>query len=380
MRPEQNRPELSSSSILLLGIDDPIALPVVRSLGWTFPDTVLHGLSRRPGKEGSVRYSRYLRSHGFLESQDESGMVAEIVQRIRETNASLLLPADEFFVRFLSLHREQLADRVRLPPLPEVETFDKLVNKYRLNLLLEEQQFPHARSVLLDHSDRDAAGDQIGFPCLIKPVRGSAGKGIRGIATREELRQLTEAFSLAERREHLLQEFIPGQNIDCSFLALDGAIRAYTVQKGLSSHGFLFSTAIRLEDHPGIIGLTRKLVELTGYSGLAHLDFRLDERDGQPKLIDFNARFWYSLLGSKASGVDFAGLYCQAAEGTPFPSPRFTKTTYLMGRSSIRYLRDQKWKMIFPPAWKEVLTDLGERVADPLPEVARFFPPSWKKS
>ena len=45
-----------------------------------------------------------------------------------------------------------------------------------------------------------------------------------------------------------------------------------------------------------------------GYYGLVELEFKLDSRDGQYKLLDVNARTWgYHALGA-AAGVDFSRM------------------------------------------------------------------------
>ncbi len=45
-----------------------------------------------------------------------------------------------------------------------------------------------------------------------------------------------------------------------------------------------------------------------GWSGVAMVEFRVDPRDGIPKLMEVNPRFWGSLQLSILSGVDFPHL------------------------------------------------------------------------
>ena len=54
-----------------------------------------------------------------------------------------------------------------------------------------------------------------------------------------------------------------------------------------------------------------------GYYGLVEVEYKVDPRDGVPKLLDVNARTWgYHTLGS-AAGVDFPYLLWLMACGQP---------------------------------------------------------------
>jgi len=59
------------------------------------------------------------------------------------------------------------------------------------------------------------------------------------------------------------------------------------------------------------------LLRAVNYYGLAELEYKLDPRDGQYKLLDFNARTWgYHSLGTRA-GVDFPYLLFKDQTGQP---------------------------------------------------------------
>jgi predicted ATP-grasp superfamily ATP-dependent carboligase len=51
-----------------------------------------------------------------------------------------------------------------------------------------------------------------------------------------------------------------------------------------------------------------ELLRAMRWHGVAMVEFRLDERDGSPKLMEVNGRFWGSLPLAVASGVDFPFL------------------------------------------------------------------------
>lgn len=346
-----------------------VMLPVVRALGPVLSgNTTIHTLSAKNGKINIPKFSKYIQSHFQLHGKSEEEILDELLERIKETGAGLILPVDEEYFRLLTVLKPKLQDHVSLPPLPDAGLFESLVNKALLNRLLEEYKLPHAETYPLGEVNASELKDDF-FPCLLKPVRGSSGNGII---------KLSDRFSLVHHTKNLpaddyvVQEFIPGDNLDCSLLAEDGIIKAYTIQRGLESRKFSFSTAIHFEKNELFLKVVQELIRQTGYSGIAHLDYRRDKRDGQCKLIDFNARYWVSLLGSKAAGVNFTLLNCLAAMGIPFGVPDFEEVTYMMGKSSISHYRRKLLGKSIRHASKPISTDLWDRVSDPFPELIRY--------
>ncbi len=357
------------SSILLLGIESEIALPVIRALGTVIPRPVpIHALSAENGTSSS-KYSKYIHTHHNLESTGEDALLIELVNKIKKTGADILLPIDEHNVRLLSNIKDRLKKYIHLPPLPSPFTFDSLVYKDKLYELLKRNKLPNADYYSVSKLDTSRL-DKLRYPIMLKPVRGSAGKGIIKV---NNISSLLTSLKRLKTDEYVLQEYIPGENIDCSLLAVDGNIKALTIQRGLKSTGFNFSTEIKFEKNEAVLNIVKKLVDLTDYSGVAHLDFRLDERDNQPKLVDFNARFWFSLLGSKAAGVNFALLSCLAAKNIIFDKPKYKEIKYLMGKSTVNFYYRKILNRDFHFYSNGISTDLWDRISDPLPDIMNML-------
>lgn len=358
------------TSILLLGAENIIALSIIRSLGAVLPKAKIHTLSPLDKKKSVPERSKYISSHHYFSSWEDD-FHHHLTEKIEETQADLVLPVGDVAVRVLSTLKSDLEGKVYLPPLPKLDTYYQLERKDQLADLLSLNDFPNAQTWLLDTIDVNKL-EEYQFPLLLKPINGSSGLGIKKINNKKSLAQV---LSRIEKEKYILQEIIAGQDIGCSILAVDGDIKAHTIQKVLGHKGFGVATAIRFIENDTVLEQTRRLVELTGYSGVAHLDYRLDERDGQPKLVDFNARFWFSLLGSKAAGVDFTLLCCLTAIGIPFNRPDYQKITYYAGMNTLRYY----FRKILSLGKKSYLTDtsvytdLRDRLIDPMPELARYI-------
>ena len=77
--------------------------------------------------------------------------------------------------------------------------------------------------------------------------------------------------------------------------------------------------------------LSERFLQAIDYYGLVELEYKLDPRDGQYKLLDVNARTWgYHSLGA-AAGVDFSHMLYADQVGLPV-SPS-------IGRSGVSWMR-----------------------------------------
>ena len=76
------------------------------------------------------------------------------------------------------------------------------------------------------------------------------------------------------------------------------------VARRLRQHPLEFgraSTYVETAEVPELETLSERLLRAVDYYGLVELEYKLDPRDGQYKLLDFNARTWgYHSLGSRA--------------------------------------------------------------------------------
>lgn len=356
-------------SVLILGTENIIVLPVIRALGRIMPQTKIFTLSPASNDRPAWASSKFIADHYYFFTTKKREKLRELINCIDLTKADIVIPADENYVRFMSEFQDTIKKHSLVPPLPSPEKFDRLVPKDKLNEFLIEKDLPHANNYRFD----DPAlhnWDIESTPLLLKSVRGSSGTGMRKISSITELHEITQNLN---PQKYFFQEEIAGEIIDCSFFAIEGEIKAYSIQKNLSKEGFNFSTAMEFINHKQVYKTTRKVVKESGYSGLANLDYCVDENDGQPKLIDFNARFWVSLSGSTAAGIDFTELYCLAALGHSIGGRKFKECIYLMGRSAMEHHKEKVKNLFSERSSSDIHTDLWERITDPEPEILRFM-------
>src|SRR5207302_2008072 len=80
------------------------------------------------------------------------------------------------------------------------------------------------------------------------------------------------------------------------------------------------STFVETINLPLLERLSERFLRAINYYGLVELEYKLDPRDGQYRLLDVNGRTWgYHTLGA-AAGVDFPSLLFadQTGESVPF--------------------------------------------------------------
>jgi D-aspartate ligase len=77
------------------------------------------------------------------------------------------------------------------------------------------------------------------------------------------------------------------------------------------------ATYVETIDAPEIDEYSERFIEAINYHGLVEIEYKRDDRDGEYKLLDVNARAWgFHALGG-AAGVDFPWLLYADALGLP---------------------------------------------------------------
>lgn len=105
---------------------------------------------------------------------------------------------------------------------------------------LERLGIPYPETVAVKSLNQaKAAASEMGYPVVVKPIKGFAGAGIRKARNSEQIEKVfIEASSVSKRL--LIQRFIEGVHASISFIASDTEIRILTVNEQLLGKQFLF--------------------------------------------------------------------------------------------------------------------------------------------
>ena len=213
-------------------------------------------------------------------------------------------------------------------------------NTYRL---AQELGIPTPTTYYPENVDQLSQLQSVAPPFAIKPaikehfVYATKAKAWRA-DNYDQLRILFEkASALAGNGEIMVQELIPGGGAQqfsyCAFFR-DGEAVGKMVVCRRRQHPLEFgraSTYVESLDVPILEELSERFLRAINYYGLVEVEFKLDPRDSQFKLLDVNARTWgYHSLGPRA-GVDFCHMLYSDQVGLPVP-PR-------VGRHGISWVR-----------------------------------------
>ncbi|EXX85699.1 hypothetical protein BG53_07725 [Paenibacillus darwinianus] len=199
---------------------------------------------------------------------------------------------------------------------------------------------------------------KLSFPVVVKPRNSSGSRGIRVVYAEEELPAVYEAVH-CEFPFPVLQAYIPaGIRYDvCLLYDREGRLKASFVQKELRHfpHPAGPSTMQQSVWMPELLERAKAVMSRLPWYGVAELEFMVDPRDGIPKFMEINPRFWGSLHLAVRSGVDFPRLLYRIALGERVKEV----TAYEVGRLC---------RNLFPGEALQVLVR---------PDRMRLDPPAW---
>lgn len=291
-----------------------------------------------------ARYSRYVsravRIPDMRDEQETVSTILDVGRRLR-LEGWVLYPTRDETVAALARRRKQVAAVFRVPTAPWSAVrcaWDKR-NTYRL---AGELGIPAPRT-WYPRTAEDLERIDCEPPFVIKPaikenfVYATKAKAWRADSRAELGRRFSEAMELVEPGEMMVQEMIPGdgrvQFAYCSFFKQGRSVASMVVQRR-RQHPPDFgraSTFVETVGLPQLEELSERFLEAIDYYGLVELEYKLDARDGEFKLLDVNARTWgYHSIGP-AAGVDFPQLLFADQLGETVPPTR--------AKSGVRWVR-----------------------------------------
>lgn len=267
-------------------------------------------------------------------------------------------------------------------PIPPFTTAIKALDKsLTLNVAGE---IPHPVTFSPEkYSDISKIAKKANYPLVIKPRTSSGSRGIRYVNNAAELiyyfKVTAEKYGIP-----LVQEYIPGDEMYgvSALLNKDAKVRAYFVHKRIRQFpltGGPSTYRVSVSNEP-IAKMGIKLLEEMGWYGVAMVEFKIDSRDGEPKLIEVNPRFWGSLSLAIEAGVDFPYLlYRLAMDGDVQPAHNYkvgVKSRFLLFGDVFHLLASQKNPKLITEFLRFYETNLSYDILDikdPLPAFVRMF-------
>ena len=278
------------------------------------------------------RYSRYCTKFVKLANLRDGRVAADSLLELGKRlglDGWVLYPTREELVAALSRYRAELSEVFRVPT-PDWEVVKWAWDKRNTYSLARELDIPTlVTHYYLENPDELDHLHNLNPPFAIKPAIKEhffyTTKAKAWLAnSHAELRTLFQKASQhAACEEIMVQELIPGggsqQFSYCAFFR-DGEAVGKMVVRRRRQHPLQFgraSTYVETLDIPVLEELSERFLRAIDYYGLIELEYKLDPRDSQFKLLDVNARTWgYHSLGVEA-GVDFSYMLYADQVGLP---------------------------------------------------------------
>lgn len=276
---------------------DIVSLAVARSLGKKNIDFSVCSKKEKP----LAFYSKYCKTTSV--SRNDVDFFSQL------SKDSIVYPMNETLMLQLAKNKKNLSCSLAFSEYPTLET---VINKSRLMHHAIENDIPCPKTVFIDRSeDIPEFSTTITFPAVLKPCRGSGGKGILFVNSHKEFRSVAFGF-FEQYGPFIIQEKIPFiQKYTVGVLCnADSKVRRVCAIKEIRNYPVDTGPACYAETvyYPELVKLSVKLMESLNYFGIADIDFLVDARTGKPALMEINPRFWGSLQVAINAGVDFPSL------------------------------------------------------------------------
>jgi predicted ATP-grasp superfamily ATP-dependent carboligase len=248
-----------------------------------------------------------------------------LVRELQRHRYTLVLPMEERTTLLLAQYREAVEPLTFLP-LTDFASLDRARRKDEVLKLAARLGIPAPATVFPQALEevRDRLQD-LPIPAVIKPRLGSGSTGIRYVRRREDL---WAAYLKAHEQSPLplIQEYIPegGAAVGVSFLFnREHRPVAHFTHKRLRQYPLTGGPSTLRESisDPLVRDLGEQMLKALEWYGVAMVEFRYDPRDGLPKLMEINPRFWGSLPLAVYAGVHFPYLIFRTARGEYLSGP-----------------------------------------------------------
>ncbi len=232
-----------------------------------------------------------------------------LLQTVKTQTYDCIIPYQTYTVFLLCKYKDIFSDYTVIPP-PDLKVFFKAYDKTELLKIAIKNKIPCPCTYFGDDI-QDILSRIQEYPIVVKASRRHS-VGIAICRNKQELQEKYAEMTL-KFGDCIVQEYLPngGEFGVYTLFNFDSEPLALTVQKRcrtLYDYGGISTLRETIKDEK-LVQTAFDLLKKLSWSGVAMVEFRVDARDGIPKLMEINPRLWGSLQLSIFSGADFPYLY-----------------------------------------------------------------------
>jgi D-aspartate ligase len=270
------------------------------------------------------------RATGHEEPDVLAAMLREVGVTLRASTGKrcVLVPVDDEAAILIAEHAQSLTGYFLFPDVP-AGLPRELASKQRLFELCRAHDIPAPLTVqpATQQELAEFAAEAL-FPVVIKNAEPWQRRRAPAVANTTVVRSAKELLETVpgDVPGVIVQEYIPREqaqdwivhlycdaNSDCRCMFTGVKVRSWPPHNGASAAAYALA-------NPALCQLSERFCKSLGYSGIADLDWRLDLRDGQYKLVDFNPRVGNQFrLFETEPGIDVVRALHLDLTGRPIP-------------------------------------------------------------
>lgn len=299
--------------VLILDGSSRAALAATRSLGAAGHD-VFVGSDTWPCLAGSSRFCRKT-----IQYPNPARAVTEfaqsILENVRRHEIDFLLPISDISSLTIAEHQPEFEKECALP-FRDGHVLQQAADKAYVVALSESLGVPVPRTSVIQSRD-DIDSLELEFPVVIKPARSRVRHANTWLSTTvsyaediDDLRRQMAALS-SDVFPILLQNKIAGRGLGVFACVDSGRIVAYSSHVRVREKppsGGISVVSRSTTAPPEAFDAAKRLLQSLNWHGIAMVEFKWDERDQIPYVMEINGRFWGSLQLAITSGVDYPTL------------------------------------------------------------------------
>ena len=277
-------------------------LAVTRSLGRAgIPVT---GIAWNPHDFGLK--SRYLSKRHLVRPDSEA-----VLDAVRaEDERPVFFPERDEHVEWALNHWDEVRELADLPLPDDPEAVRRLRRKDVLPQVAAEAEVPSPGTVLAD-GDESVREAGLRPPIVVKAVEGqefALAFGRKAFVAQSIDEALRLAQTAREQGFHtIIQEVVPDSHEKIysllTYVARDGRALLTVVGRKVRQGPLRFGTSavFEVDYEPRVLDQGLRLLRAAGYTGIAHVEFALDPRDGEFRVLEVNTRLpvWAALAANR---------------------------------------------------------------------------------
>jgi len=330
-------------------------------------------------KNSIARKCKYCSIFIYKQFHDDIYWLESVIAYCKSYNINFIIPTTEAgFTLLINYKNELLKENIKIPKLPCKETFELTNNKWLFYNFLVNNKLPVEPALLVGEQGyiklKTEKLVEFPFPALVKPASEKGGYGIKYINSIDEFNNYKAALEKKSFNDiYYMQGFIPGYDVSMAVYCNEGVIYEYAIHKSLNKRTDYFGPQrmMKFIENKKIFSIAEKCLKELKWDGIACIDFRVDIRDNNPKIIEFNPRFGQALLGWYLAGINFPLIILLDAFGKEYPQMNYKTIKYAHTMAHLKIILKKIILRKYAKSLSEYEGGLKFFISDPLPEL--FF-------